>query len=121
MNEISAQSNESAATKNEGGKVAHAESSHRIYRIAAGMGIAVGGVVIASTIFALGYLVGSQPANGWDNGMYSTDSDDMGWCDGWYGGDPDWDPSSPGPDRQNRSAPSSPPASAPTAPPTSRP
>lgn len=61
--------------------------STRIYRIAAGMGIAVGGVVIAGAIFALGLLVGSHSGMDPDDGGYEADWD-MGSFD--HGGDEAW-------------------------------
>lgn len=76
-------------------------SSPRIYRIAAGVGIAVGGVFITAAIFLFGLLIGSQ------QGMYVGDGGyDGGYEAGWDmgAGDPDddegWDdtpPASSGP------------------------
>lgn len=63
-------------------------SSPRIYRIAAGVGIAVGGVFITAAIFLFGLLIGSQ------QGMYVSDGGyDSGYQAGWDmgAGDPDDD------------------------------
>ncbi len=54
-------------------------SSPRVYRIAAGVGIAVGAVFITAAIFLFGLLIGSQ------RGMYVSD----GGYDGGY--EADWD------------------------------
>ncbi len=63
-------------------------SSPRVYRIAAGVGIAVGGVFITAAIFLFGLLIGSQ------QGMYVGDGGyDGGYEAGWdmSAGDPDED------------------------------
>lgn len=100
--------------------VGRAESSQRIYRIAAGVGIAVGGVVIASAIFALGYLIGGQSSDCWGS---DAAYDGPGWHDGPYGSGPEpgWGPSPFGTGAPSTGSPGSPPAGAPTTPPTSRP
>jgi hypothetical protein len=46
----------------------HSGASTRIHRVAAGVGIIVGGVVIAGAIFLFGLLIGSQWSAGWDQG-----------------------------------------------------
>lgn len=50
-------------------------SSTRIYRVAAGVGIAVGCVIITGAIFVFGMLVGSQWGAGWSGGGYVTGSE----------------------------------------------
>lgn len=116
MTETDTQPDHFATTRIESGITGRAESSHKIYRIAAGVGIAVGGVIIASAIFALGYLVGSQSPDCW--GPDAAD-DAPSWNDEWYDPEPGWGPPPPGPDAHHSASPGSPPASAP--PPYSRP
>lgn len=64
---------------------ARPQPSTRIYRIAAGVGIAVGAVIIGGAIFMFGMLIGSQSSADWSDGH------------GGYGSS-DWDPSMFGPD-----------------------
>lgn len=83
------------------------QPSTRIYRIAAGVGIAVGAVIIGGAIFMFGMLIGSQSSADWgyahDGGYGSSD-----WDTGMFGPDEmafegDW----PGPG-DDGSAPASP-------------
>jgi hypothetical protein len=66
----------------------HSGASTRIHRVATGVGIVVGGVVIAGAIFLFGLLIGSQWSAGWDQGGGGG-----GWSDEWYESpeDGDWD------------------------------
>lgn len=68
---------------------ARAQPSTRIYRIAAGVGIAVGCVIISGAIFMFGMLIGSQSSADWSDGY-----------DGGYGSS-DWDPGMFGPDEMS--------------------
>lgn len=65
---------------------ARPQPSTRIYRIAAGVGIAVGAVIIGGAIFVFGMLIGSQSSADWSGGY-----------DGDHGSS-DWGPSMFGPD-----------------------
>lgn len=65
---------------------ARPQPSTRIYRIAAGVGIAVGAVIISGAIFIFGMLIGSQFSADWSDGY------DSGY------GQSDWETSVFGPD-----------------------
>ncbi|MCV7357629.1 hypothetical protein [Mycolicibacterium fluoranthenivorans] len=84
---------------------------NRIYRIAAGVWIVVGGVIITGAVFAFGLLIGSLSSEGGDAPGYWTDADaghsDSSQYDeeGWYGDDQDWGNSSFGPGGELPTAP----------------
>ncbi|MGU3650856.1 hypothetical protein [Mycolicibacterium sp. A43C] len=63
------------------------KSSTRIYRVAAGVGIAVGGVIIAGAIFLFGLLIGSQSSTGWDDRGYADIGYESDWHMGMFDGD----------------------------------
>lgn len=77
---------ESPITRISDAAVPTPSGSPRIYRIAAGVGIAVGGVFITAAIFVFGFLIGSQ------QGMYMSDGEyDGGYEAGWDMGPGDLD------------------------------
>ncbi len=59
-------------------------TSTRIYRVAAGVGIAVGGVIIAGAIFMFGLFIGSQSSLGWDNLGYADVDYESDWHMGMF-------------------------------------
>ncbi|WBP96508.1 hypothetical protein O6072_08955 [Mycolicibacterium neoaurum] len=66
---------------------ARSRASTRIYRVAAGVGIAVGGVIIAGAIFMFGLLIGSQSSTGWDDPGYTGIGYEADWHMGMFDGD----------------------------------
>ena len=62
-------------------------ASTRIYRVAAGVGIAVGGVIIAGAIFTFGLLIGSQSNMGWEDPGYTGSGYESDWDMGMLGDD----------------------------------
>ncbi|MGN7779566.1 hypothetical protein ACTJJE_08620 [Mycolicibacterium sp. 22603] len=58
------------------------KSSTRIYRVAAGVGIAVGAVIIGGAIFLFGLLIGSQSSMGWEDPGYVGSGYEADWDTG---------------------------------------
>jgi hypothetical protein len=78
MSETTQPTTESPITRIQDGVVPTTARSPRVYRIAAGMGIAVGGVFITAVIFVFGFLIGSQQDTYVSDGEY-----DGGYEAGW--------------------------------------
>jgi hypothetical protein len=77
MSETMETPTETSISRAQGGNLPTAQSgpSTRIYRIAAGVGIAVGCVIITGAIFVFGLLIGSQWGSGWSDGGYDGSSE----------------------------------------------